>query len=108
MVREIHHQRERNRSMNNTGPDQDFNRRHSDSIVIALSQKFNDFVERYDRDCGTNSEWRRTVELKIEKQSELLNEISPAYTKGKWIIGLIVVGSVAIAVKAFWDHIFFR
>ena len=89
-------------------PEQDMNRRHTDTVVIALSQRFNDFVERYDRDCGAQNEWRRAVELKIEKQSEMLNEISPAYAKGKWVASLIMIGSVALAVKAFWNHIRFQ
>lgn len=79
--------------------------RQTDAVVIALSQRFNDFVERYDRDCGANNEWRRTVETTLKSQSDALAEISPAYYRGKWIIGLVALGSIGVAVKAFWNHI---
>ena len=85
-----------------------FNRRSSDIVVVALSQRFNDFIERYDRDCGANNEWRRVVDLEIKQQGEILREISPAYTKGKWVVGLIMIGSVSLAVKAFWTHILWK
>jgi hypothetical protein len=89
-------------------PNQDVDRRHSDGVLIALTQRFNDFIERYDRDCGANSEWRRMVEATLKEQSLSLSEISPAYIKGKWIVGLITIGSIALAVKAFWSHVAFR
>ena len=88
-------------------PNQDVNRRHSDAVVIALSQRFNDFVERYDRDCGASSEWRKNVEATLKEQSKSLDEISPAYSKGKWVFALVVMGSIAIAVKSFWSHVVF-
>ncbi len=80
-------------------------RRKDDIMVAQLIQRFNDFTERYDRDTGALNEWRRTTDLEIGKQGDILREISPAYTKGKWIAGLIAVGSVGVAVKAFWSHI---
>lgn len=86
---------------------QDADRRHSDGVLIALTQRFNDFIERYDRDMGANGEWRRSVEATLKEQSQALSEISPAYAKGKWVVGLIIIGSIALAVKAFWSHIRF-
>ena len=83
-------------------------RRKDDVMVAQLSQKFSDFIERYDRDCGGMNEWRRTVELELKTQGEILREISPAYTRGKWIVGTIMVGSIATAVKEFWRHIYFQ
>lgn len=80
-------------------------RRIDDVLVAQLSQGFKDFVERYDRDCGATNEWRRVTELEIKRHGEILNEISPAYTKGKWIAALIAMGSVGIAVKSFWSHL---
>jgi len=80
-------------------------RRVDDILVAQLSQKFNDFIERYDRDVGAINEWRRITDLELKAQGEILREISPAYTKGKWVAGLIATGSVALAVKAFWSHI---
>jgi hypothetical protein len=89
-------------------PNQDSERRHSDGVLIALTQRFNDFIERYDRDCGANGEWRRMVDQSLKEQSQALSEISPAYAKGKWVVGLIAIGSIALAVKAFWSHIAFK
>jgi hypothetical protein len=86
----------------------DDDRRKDDVIIAQLSQRFQDFVERYDRDCGGMNEWRRTVELELKTQGEILREISPAYTRGKWIVGIIMVGSLGIAVKEFWRHVAFK
>lgn len=83
----------------------DGERRVDDLVVAQLSQKFSDFIERYDRDCGALSEWRRATDVELKKQSIILMEISPAYMKGKWIVGLVMVGSIGVAVKEFWTHI---
>jgi hypothetical protein len=94
--------------MSDVNPHQDQDRRHSDGMIIALNQRFNDFIERYDRDTGANNEWRRTVEIKMDEHGKILADINPAYLKGKWIIGLIMVGSIGLAVHAFWSHITWR
>lgn len=86
----------------------DDDRRKDDLIVAQLSQKFNDFLERYDRDSGANNEWRRVTDLELKLQGEILREISPAYTRGKWIAGLIMVGSIGVAIKGFWAHIMWK
>ena len=85
-------------------PDDD-KRRADDILVAQLSQRFNDFIERYDRDVGAINEWRRITDVELKTQGEILREISPAYTKGKWVVGLVAIGSIGIAVKAFWNHI---
>jgi len=83
----------------------DPDRRQDDILVAQLTQRFNDFIERYDRDCGGNNQWRNTVDAELKAQSKILNEISPAYTRGKWIAGLVMIGSLGIAIKSFWSHI---
>lgn len=82
--------------------------RKDDLIVAQLSQKFNDFLERYDRDCGASNEWRRVTETELKAQGEILRDISPAYNRGKWIVGIIMIGSLGIAVKEFWKHVTFQ
>jgi hypothetical protein len=82
--------------------------RKSDLELTSLSQKFADFVERYDRDCGASGEWRRTVEMMLKEHGAMLSDITPAYTRGKWIAGIIAIGSIGIAVKTFWSHIVFK
>jgi len=94
--------------MSDEHPFQDKERRHSDAVLIALTQRFNDFIERYDRDCGAAGEWRRTVEQTLKEQSIILSEISPAYNRGKWIVALVTIGSIGLAVKAFWNHVAFK
>ena len=79
--------------------------RKNDVAIEILTQRFNDFIERYDRDCGVSNEWRRTTEIILKSQSDILNEISPAYNRGKWVVGLIMIGSIGLAVKTFWNHI---
>jgi hypothetical protein len=79
--------------------------RKNDVAIEILTQRFNDFIERYDRDCGASQEWRRTTEKILKEQSDILLEISPAYNRGKWVVGLIMIGSVGLAVKAFWQHV---
>jgi hypothetical protein len=79
--------------------------RKDDILVAQLTQRLNDFIERYDRDCGASSEWRRTVDGILKDQSKVLEEISPAYIRGKWIVALITIGSIGMAVKAFWSHL---
>lgn len=79
--------------------------RKNDLAVAALVQRFNDFIERYDRDCGATAEWRRAVEIEIKTHGEILRDISPAYHGSKWIVGLIMIGSIGLAVKAFWSHL---
>jgi hypothetical protein len=91
--------------MSDLNPNQDLNRRHTDSMMVALNQRFNDFVERYDRDVGALGEWRRNVDIKIDDHGKILAEISPAYFRGKWVVALAMIGSVGLAVKAFWAHI---
>lgn len=83
----------------------DFDRRQDDFMVAQLSQKFSDFIERYDRDCGALGEWRKNVDIELRIQSKILEEISPTYNRGKWIVGIIMLGSLGIAVKTFWAHI---
>jgi hypothetical protein len=80
-------------------------RRKSDVAIALLSQRFDDFMKLYQRDQGAYEEWRRTVDLKLADQGDILRAISPAYAGGKWIVGLIMVGSIAIAVKEFWTHV---
>lgn len=82
--------------------------RKNDLAIEILTQRFNDFMERYDRDCGASIEWRRATETVLSKQSEILTEISPAYNRGKWIIGVTMVGSIGLAIKTFWSHVFFK
>lgn len=83
----------------------DEDKRRSDDIVIAqLSQRFSDFVERYDRDVGAMNEWKRATDAELKFQGDILRDISPAYNRGKWIVGVIMLGSVGIAVKEFWAH----
>jgi hypothetical protein len=82
--------------------------RKSDLELTALSQKFSDFVERYDRDVGALSEWRRMKDAEIIEHAKVLSEISPAYARGKWVAMLVAVGSVGLAVKTFWSHISFK
>lgn len=79
-------------------------RRADDVIITELSTKFDDFIERYDRDCGALNEWRRTVDIELKSHGDILREISPAYNRGKWIAGIITLGSIGVAVKAFWSH----
>jgi hypothetical protein len=88
-------------------PEEDM-RRKNDLAIEILTQRFNDFIERYDRDCGASGEWRRNTEKILKYQSDILLEISPAYNRGKWVVGLIMIGSVGLAVKSFWNHIFFK
>lgn len=83
-------------------------RRADDILVIQLSQKFNDFIERYDRDVGGLNQWKSSVDRELKDQSKILNEISPAYNRGKWIVALIMMGSIGAAVKALWSHIAWR
>jgi hypothetical protein len=83
-------------------------RRMDDILVIQLKQKFEDFIERYDRDQGALNEWRRTTETELNEQGEILRSMKPAYNGGKWIVGLIMVGSIGLAVKAFWSHLTWR
>jgi len=87
---------------------QEDHERKNDVLMAALSQRFNDFIERYDRDCGADNEWRRTVDVELKTQGDILREISPAYNRGKWIVGVILVGSLGLAVKEFWRHICFK
>jgi hypothetical protein len=82
----------------------DHDRRHDSGSLLILGQKFTDFVERYDRDMGASNEWRRTVEIQIKGNSELLAEIAPSYVRGKWIIGIILIGSIGLGVSTFWAH----
>lgn len=86
----------------------DEHRREDDRTISALSQRIYDFIERYDRDVGELNGWRRMIEMKLETQGEILREISPAYAKGKWIVGIVMLGSIGIAVKSFWSHLLWR
>lgn len=82
--------------------------RRDDRMMVALNQKFSDFVERYDRDVGALNEWRKTVDKKQSDQGDILRDIAPAYRRGLWVVGLITCGSIGMAVKAFWSHISFH
>jgi hypothetical protein len=48
------------------------------------------------------------VEATLKEQTQSLAEITPAYYRGKWVVGLIAIGSIGLAVKSFWGHIAFR
>lgn len=87
----------------------DEDKRRADDILVAqLSQRFNDFIERYDRDVGALNEWRGRTDKTLKDQDDILKDISPAYAKGKWVAGLVMVGSIAMAVKAFWSHLLWK
>ena len=83
-------------------------KRKDDILVAQLSQKFNDFIERYDRDMGALNEWRRATDAELKSQGDILRDISPAYNRGKWIVGVIMVGSLGMAVQEFWKHCTWR
>lgn len=80
-------------------------RRVDDILVAQLSQRFNDFIERYDRDVGALNEWRQSTDKELGTQGDILRKMSPAYNGGKWVLGLLTAGSIAIAIKTFWGHI---
>lgn len=80
-------------------------RRIDDVLVGQLIQRVNDFIERYDRDMGALNEWRRATDAELKAQGDILRVLKPAYSGGKWVVGLIMIGSIGLAVKAFWSHI---
>ncbi len=85
-------------------PDEEYIRKNDIELAV-LAKEFHDFVERYDRDMGASQEWRRTTEKVLKEQSDILTEISPAYNRGKWVVGLVMIGSIGLAIKSFWSHL---
>lgn len=79
--------------------------RKDDVIIERLDQKFTDFLERYEKDWQHTQTWRNYHDKMIKEHGDFINDFRPIYRRGLLAVGLIVTGSIAIAVKTFWNHV---
>lgn len=84
--------------------DDDF-RRRDDILMAELSTRFKDFIERYERDWKHTQDWRKAHWEIMEEHGKLLSEMAPVYRKSMWFVGALVLGTIGVAIKAFWSHI---
>ena len=79
-------------------------RRRDDVSIAVLAQEFHDFIKRYDQDWTHTQAWRKQHDDILKNHGDLLAEIAPNYKRGMLVISAVVLGSIAIAIKAFWNH----
>lgn len=80
-------------------------RRQPDRLLIALDQRFTDFLDRYERDQENAQTWRIDIKHRIGDLEMFVNEMQPLHKKVMWIVSLVVLGTVAYWIKVFWDHV---
>jgi hypothetical protein len=80
-------------------------RRQNDALLIAMDQRFTDFMDRYERDQLTAHAWRSSISNRLGDVETFISELKPLHKKAMWTVTLIVVGTVAYWVKVFWDHV---
>lgn len=93
-------------------------RRKNDVLMSTLTQKFDDFVGRYERDRKADqtlhdADWHHTQVWRdahwklIQENTDFLRLLKPKYTTAMAITMAVILGSVGLAVKWFWNHIKF-
>lgn len=79
--------------------------RKNDVIIARLSQRFDDFMERYDENQNQARAWRLDFSERLSKVEDFIKEFSPMHKKIMGAIVLIVAGSMTYWLKLFWDHL---
>lgn len=108
-------------------------RRDDDLKLAVLAQKFDDHLDRYDRDSENTQDWRRVLFARNEDLAKtiaeiarqvstlapglqdatdrlkihckFINEISPIYKRLCWVLGVVATASIGVIVVAFFKHI---
>lgn len=80
-------------------------RRLTDPLLIALNQRFQDFIERYERDQRNSTEWREALLRRFDPMEKFFETVKPWHTRALYTISLAVIGTVAYWIKWFWDHV---
>ena len=83
-------------------------RRKADEQLIRLTQKFDDFVERYERDVSASSLRIAELSVVIKSHDEFIRDIKPMYTKSMVALGAFALGTIGLLVKWVWDHVIWR
>jgi hypothetical protein len=83
------------------------NRRNGDAQIIQLSQKFDDFVERYERDTEFTKQSHLEMKAIIAGHDEFIRDIKPMYSKMMVAFGAFVLGSIGVGVNYLWKNIHF-
>jgi hypothetical protein len=80
-------------------------RRRDDHAVAILAQKFDDFLDRYERDSHQADICRRETLDLIKAHDNFISKIEPVYSKGMIAVGAFVLGLVGLMAVAVWTHI---
>lgn len=79
-------------------------RRQTDPLLIALDQRFTDFLDRYERDQIRARESRDEIIGRLKPMERFFETVKPWHSRFLWVFSLIILGSIAYWVKWFWDH----
>lgn len=83
----------------------DLPRRRDDLAIAELTIKFQDFVDRYEREIELARIERLDLTAIIRSHDEFIREIKPMYSKGMIALGAFIIGSIGIATTWLWSHI---
>lgn len=79
--------------------------RKNDIMVARLSQRFDDFLERYDENQNQARAWRNEFSLRLQKVEDFVNDFSPIHKKIMAFLMIVVAGSIGYWLKLFWDNL---
>lgn len=80
-------------------------RRQADPLLIALDQRFRDFLERYERDQEHSQLWRMEFMKRMKEVESFVTEFKPMHKSALLLLTLVIGGTVAYWVKELWSHI---
>lgn len=80
-------------------------RRQNDPLLIEISTRFDDFLDRYERDLKLTNEWRDETTMRLKVHCDFIKEVSPVYKRLCWVLGIAVIASVGIATTSLWSHV---
>lgn len=87
---------------------EDLLRRHNDVEIAEFKVMLKNHIERYERDYEYTQKWRNNLSEILQEHTLFINELKPAYKRGIYLVGGLIVGSLTLAIKEFWGHITWR
>lgn len=74
-------------------------------MVIELNAKFQQFMERYERDRVGTSEFREKVEASLERLAEQVRAMAWPYRLLVGVVSIVGIAFMGEMIKSLWDFI---
>lgn len=73
--------------------------------MAELIIRFNDFLERYERDVRLSIQYREEILKTIHNHEDFIRDIKPVYAKGMMALGAATLAAIGLGVTWLWNHI---